>query len=364
LLTLALDVMGTDNGPGIIIEGGIQAARAFGPEVKIALVGDAGFIEAELKKHRELPENIDICHAEKQVLMSDSPADAVRRKNTSIAEAFRLHREGKVNAVVSPGNTGAVMGTAMLSLGRLKEVKRPAIASFFPTIDKGNTVVLDVGANSDCKPLHLYQFAVMGSIISGYMFNVRKPKVALLSIGEEKSKGNELTIETYPLLENNPALNFIGNVEGRDIFKGKADVIVCDGFVGNIVLKLAESLEGFLTSSLRRQVSTNMFSRVGAFLMYPFLRRLRNTFDYSEYGGAPLLGINGVCIICHGGSSSKAIKQALNVAREMAYRQINQKIEAELLSGQNENQISVKYNMNGISNNQNGEKEKDAEEVK
>lgn len=358
MLTLALDVMGTDNGPGIIIEGGIQAARAFGSEVRIALVGNAGSIKAELKKHRELPENLDICHAEEQVLMSDFPADAVRRKNTSIAEAFRLHREGKVDAVVSPGNTGAVMGTAMLSLGRLKEVKRPAIASFFPTVDKRATIVLDVGANSDCKPLHLYQFAIMGSIMSGYMFNIDRPKIALLSIGEEKSKGNELTIETYPLLENNPALNFVGNVEGRDILKGKADVVVCDGFVGNIVLKLAESLEGFLTSSIRRQVSTNLFSRFGAFLMHPFLRRLRNTFDYSEYGGAPLLGINGVCIICHGGSSSKAIKQALNVAREMAYRQINQKIETELLSGRNENKISVKYNMNGIPSNQNGEEER------
>jgi glycerol-3-phosphate acyltransferase PlsX len=346
-VTLALDVMGTDHGPGNIVSGAIDAAREFGPETKIVLVGRSEAIAAEMKKHRDVPATIEVHHADEEVTMADSPADAVRRRNTSIAEAVRLHKEGIVDAVVSPGNTGAVMGTAMLNLGRLQEVKRPAIASFFPSIDKRWTVLLDVGANSDCKPLNLYQFAIMGTIVSDRLFGNQRPRVGLLSIGEEKSKGNELVLETYGLLAGNPAINFIGNIEGRDILMGKVDVVVTDGFVGNIVLKFAESIEGFLTTSIKRQVSTNLFSRMGALLMSPFLRRLRNTFDYSEYGGAPLLGINGVCIICHGGSSGKAISQALTVARDMVHRQINQVIEAELVAGGRGETAAVDYRING-----------------
>jgi len=342
---LALDVMGTDAGPQSVVQGGVEAARAFGSEGTIVLVGRTDAITAELKKYRDLPGNIDIHHAPEEVTMRDLPADAVRRKNTSIAEAIQLHKEGKVDAVISPGNTGAVMGTAMLNLGRLREVKRPAIASFFPTTDRRMAVVLDVGANTDCKPLNLYQFAVMGSIVAGHMFGALRPRIGLLSIGEERSKGNELILETYGLLEKNDALNFIGNIEGRDILMGKADVVVADGFVGNVVLKFAESVEGFLTASIRRQVSTNLFSRFGALLMSPFLRRLRNTFDYAEYGGAPLLGINGVCIICHGDSTSKAIRKALVMAREMVNQQINKHIETVLLAGRNgDSQIDYKIN--------------------
>jgi phosphate acyltransferase len=345
-IILALDVMGTDNGPETIIEGGIEAARQFGSDVRILLVGRNDVIAAELKKHHDLPENIDTHHAPDEVTMHDLPADVVRKKDTSIAEAVRLHKDGQVDAIVSPGNTGAVMGTAMLNLGRLQEVKRPAIASFFPNLERGTTVVLDVGANSDCKPLHLYQFAVMGSIMSSHMFKCPRPRVGLLSIGEEKSKGNELILDSYSLLEKNDELNFIGNIEGRDILQGKVDVVVTDGFVGNIVLKFAESFESFLTTALNRQVSSNLFSRFGALLMSPFLRRLRNAFDYSEYGGAPLLGINGVCIICHGESSSKAIHKALVVARKMVAEQVNKKIEAELSAGSNGN---GRYNMNGTA---------------
>lgn len=347
IVTLALDVMGTDNGPGNVVSGAVSAARDFGPEIRIILVGRRDVIAAELKKCRNVPATIDVHHADEEVKMTDSPADAVRRRNTSIAEAVRLHKEGVVDAVVSPGNTGAVMGTAMLNLGRLQAVKRPAIASFFPSIDKRWAVLLDVGANSDCKPLNLYQFAIMGTIVSGHLFGYDRPRVGLLSIGEEKTKGNELILETHSLLASNPALNFLGNIEGRDILMGKVDVVVTDGFVGNIVLKFAESIEEFLTTSIRRQVSTNLFSRVGALLMSPFLRRLRNTFDYSEYGGAPLLGINGVCIICHGGSSGKAISQALTVARDMVHHQVNQKIEAELAAGDRGETAAVDYHING-----------------
>lgn len=346
-LVLALDVMGTDSGPAQIIKGAVEAATECVADCRMILVGRSDVISAELKKYSNLPQNIDIHHAPEEVTMHDSPAEAVRRTNTSISEAIRLHKEGKVDAVISPGNTGAVMGTAMLKLGRLQEVKRPAIASFFPTTERRQTVVLDVGANSDCKPLNLYQFAVMGSIVAQCLFNATRPRIGLLSIGEEKSKGNDLILESHALLEKNTALNFIGNIEGRDILMGKADVVVTDGFVGNIVLKFAESVEGFLTASIRRQVSTNLFSRFGALLMSPFLRRLRNTFDYTEVGGAPLMGINGVCIICHGGSTSKAIRKSFIVARDMVNHQINKKIEAILLAGQN-GDAPLDYKINGI----------------
>ncbi|MCK5126038.1 MAG: phosphate acyltransferase PlsX [candidate division Zixibacteria bacterium] len=348
-ITIGLDVMGTDNGPDEIIAGGIEAARQFGSGCKIILVGKSDAIKSVLTGYRDVPVNLDIHHAPNVVAMIDSPADAIRRKDTSISELFKMHKEGIVDAVVSPGNTGAVMGTAVLNLGRLREVKRPCIASFFPAVNKGQSLVLDVGANSDCKPLNLYQFAIMGSIMAEYMMKKKRPRVGLLSIGEESSKGNELTIAAFPLLKNNPALNFIGNIEGHDILGGKVDVVVTDGFVGNVVLKFAESVEGFLTTSIRHQVSTNVFSRVGATLMYPFLRRLRGTFDYSEYGGAPLLGINGVTIICHGGSSGKAIVSGLALARDMVFHQINKKIETVLMAGSSGEKRSVNYNMNGIS---------------
>lgn len=329
LITIALDVMGTDNGPDAIIGGGIDAAREFGPKTKICLVGRRELIEEELGQHKNVPSNVEIQHAPEEVAMADNPADAFRRKDTSIAVAFRLHKEGKVNGVVSPGNTGAVMGTALLNMGRLPEVKRPAIASFFPSIKKTTTIFLDVGANSECKPINLHQFAVMGSIMSTVVCGNPRPRIGLLSIGEEKSKGNDLIVEAHNILQEDQSLNFYGNIEGRDILKGVADVVVTDGFVGNIVLKFAESVEGFLTTSLRRQISTNLFSRAGAILMAPFLKRLRNNFDYTEYGGAPLLGINGTCIICHGESSRKAIRKALKVAHEMIQKNLNQKIEAE-----------------------------------
>ena len=250
-LALALDVMGTDAGPHSIVNGGIEAARDFGTSTRVILVGRSDVIKEELKKHKDLPGNIDIHHAPEEVTMSDTPSEAVRRRDTSISEAVRLHTAGEVNAVISAGNTGAVMGTAMLNLGRLREVKRPAIASFFPTMDMRPAVVLDVGANSDCKPLNLYQFGIMGSIVSSHMFRISRPRIGLLSIGEERSKGNDLILETHALLEKNQALNFIGNIEGRDILMSKADVVVTDGFVGNVVLKFAESVEGFLTHSIK-----------------------------------------------------------------------------------------------------------------
>ncbi len=347
MLKLALDVMGTDMGPGEIIGGGIQAAEFLAGRAGIVLVGRKDVIERELSEYRSVPDNIEIHHAAEEVRMTDSPADVVRRTDTSIAEGVRLHRDGKVQAFISPGNTGAVMGTAVLQLGRLRHVKRPAIASFFPAIDKRTVVVLDVGANAKCKPLNLYQFAIMGEIVSGNVCAHTNPRVGLLSIGEERSKGNDLIVESHRLLAHDTEINFVGNVEGRDILMGKADVVVTDGFVGNVVLKFAESIEGFLTTSIRRQISKNLFSRAGAFLMAPFLRRLRNSFDYSEVGGAPLMGVNGVVIICHGSSSSKAIRQAISVACEMIDRNINEKIEAALERSQAA--VSAALNGNGAN---------------
>ena len=229
--------------------------------------------------------------------------------------------------------------------GKIEGVSRPAIAGLFPTVSGKPTLVLDVGANVDCKPMHLYQFGVMGSIYASLMTGRTSPRVGLLSIGEEKSKGNEQTFQTWELLKNS-GLNFIGNVEGRDVLHGKADVIIIDGFVGNILLKFAESVEGFLTKKIRHQVQTNIFSRMGAILMMPFLSRLRKTFDYTESGGAPLLGVDGICIICHGTSSPKAIKNGVFVASQMHLHNISENIRKEMA-----------LNGNGIKNGQGNKSE-------
>ena len=313
---LALDVMGSDLGVPEMVAGATQAAIAFGSSVHLTLVGRESEIKAALDAQSVRPSTIDIVHATEEVLMTDSPAEAVRKDGTSVAVGLHLKKTGAVDAFVSPGNTGAVMAGSLLVLGRIPGVNRPAICAIFPTRTEKTTLLLDVGANSACKPINMVQFGALGAVYAEQMHGVTRPRVGLLSIGEERSKGNELIVASHELFEQSN-LNFAGNVEGRDILSGELDVVVTDGFTGNVVLKFAESIEPFLTSRIRRQVSTNMFSRVGAFMMYPFLQRLRRTFDYSEAGGAPLLGIEGVVMICHGSSSSKAIKSALNMAVRM-----------------------------------------------
>jgi glycerol-3-phosphate acyltransferase PlsX len=259
------------------------------------------------------------------VEMSESPATAIRRKRaSSIGVAMNLHREGKVEAVVSAGNTGAVVASSLLTIGRLPGIERPAIAIYMPT-KNGGTILLDGGANSDCDPHNLLQFAFMGSLYAETFLGKQRPRVALLSIGEERSKGNELTRGTYGLLEKSD-LNFVGNVEGSDVFAGKVDVVVTDGFVGNVVLKFTESIVYYITNLIGDEVGKHVFAKVGAFLMRSVFRGVKRTLDYAEYGGMPLLGVNGVVIISHGNSSSRAIKNAILAAERFASGGVNERI--------------------------------------
>lgn len=310
--------MGADLGPLPIVTG----ARNYlmNPEHQndeIVLVGDEAILRehlASLGINGSLP--ISVAHASESIDMHTAPSDAIRKKDSSIAVAMRMHKEGKVDAVVSAGNTGAVMATAMFTLGRLAGVSRPAIAAMFPNKHETATLILDVGANVDVKPENLLQFAQMGASYAEDILKIRSPKVGLLSIGEEPTKGNDLTLSTHDMLKSRP-FNFVGNVEGRDILDGKCDVVVCDGFIGNVLLKFAESVKVFLEWRIKKQISSNYFSKAGAILMGPFLRRMRRSFDYSETGGAPLLGLNGNIVIGHGKSSDKAIMNAIRAAGEM-----------------------------------------------
>jgi glycerol-3-phosphate acyltransferase PlsX len=328
-IRIAIDAMGGDFAPFSIVAGAVLAKKAFGEKVDLILVGDRTRIEAELANLNAVKLPIRIVHSTQIIGMADEPAESVRTKpDSSISAGLALQKNGDADAFISAGNTGAVMAASLIILGRLPAVSRPAIGTFFPT-EKGAALVLDVGANSDCKALNLYQFALMGSIYFSHMFSNPSPVVGLLSIGEEKSKGNEVTIASHKLLSA-AGLNFAGNIEGRDILKGKADVVVCDGFVGNIILKFAESIDSFLGELVRRQVRVNLLARIGALLLQPAFKDLKKNLDYAEYGGAPLLGINGVSIICHGGSSPKAIKNAVGMALTMVEKEINHLIESRL----------------------------------
>jgi len=339
--TVALDVMGADSSPEAIMSGGVEAAREMGDKLRLVLVGKEEVISEFTAGQKDLPDNIVIENADYAVAMSDAPTEGIRKRKSSIAIGLKMQKEGRANAFVSAGNTGAVMASSIVMLGKIEGVSRPAIVGMFPTVSGKPGLVLDVGANVDCRPAHLYQFGVMGSIYASLMTGRTSPRVGLLSIGEEKGKGNEQTFQAWELLKQS-GLNFIGNVEGRDVLHNKADVIVTDGFVGNILLKFAESVEGFLTKKIKHQVQTNIFSRMGATLMMPFLSRLRKTFDYTESGGAPLLGVDGICIICHGTSTSKAIKNAVFVAAKMYRHKIVDNIRKEMSLN----------NGNGIKNGQ------------
>jgi glycerol-3-phosphate acyltransferase PlsX len=310
--------MGADLGPQPLIIGAVEFLKnPINKGMALVLVGDEALIREQLSR---LKVNghlaLSVAHASEVVEMHTPATEGLKKKDSSIAVAMRMHKIGEVSAVVSAGNTGAVMATAVLTLGRLEGVSRPAIAAAFPNRHERMTLLIDVGANVDVKAENLLQFAQMGACYAEDILKVKSPRVGLLSIGEESTKGNELTAASHELLRRG-SFNFIGNVEGRDILEGNCDVVVCDGFIGNILLKFAESIKGFLETRTRKQVSSNYFSRAGAILMGPFLRRMRRSFDYAEYGGAPLLGINGNCIIGHGKSSSFAINNAIKVAKEM-----------------------------------------------
>ncbi len=323
-----LDVMGADHGPEVIINGGLQAVDRIGDSLQLTLVGCEEQINAVLSKHHNVPDNVSVLHAPSTVPMTISATDGIRMRDSSIAIGLKALK-GKEGAFVSPGNTGAAMASSLLTLGRVEGVSRPAICAVFPTSTGRPIVVLDVGANVDCKPHHLSQFAIMGSVYASVMFDMEAPRVGLVSIGEERSKGNELIFGARKLLSDS-TINFVGNIEGRDILSGTVDVAVVDGFMGNILLKFAESIKPLLTKSIQRQIQTNIFSRIGATLLLPFLRRLKSQFDYAKFGGAPLLGVNGDVLICHGSSNSTAINNAVYGAYSMVSRGMKRKIHDEL----------------------------------
>jgi phosphate acyltransferase len=329
MTTIAVDAMGGDHAPKSEVEGAIRAASSL--DVKIVLVGQEEVLKRELSLHPSaagLP--ITIHNATEIVTMDDSAAKAFRaKKDSSIRVACRLQRDGEVDGVVSAGNTGACMATAKMVQGMIRGVDRPALASAFPTLKGTPVVVVDVGANVDSSAEMLAQFAVMGEIYSRIIFRNLSPRVGLLSIGEEEHKGNDLTRTATPLLKALP-INFIGNVEGRDIYSGIVDVVVCDGFIGNVALKVSEGLVDMITAMLKESLAATVTRKIGYVLSRAAYRDFRKRVDYSEYGGAPLLGVKGVTIICHGRSNGNAIKNAIRVAAEFAKSRIDERIASEL----------------------------------
>ncbi|MFQ5925816.1 MAG: phosphate acyltransferase PlsX [Terriglobia bacterium] len=329
-LRIAVDAMGGDHAPQAEVEGAVLAARTYG--VGVVLVGQQEVLRQELARHDAGSLPIGIVHASEVITMAESAVRSVRRKrDSSIRVAAKLVADGETDGLVSAGNTGAGMATLKLELGSLPGVDRPALASVLPTKRGTVAVLVDVGANVDCKPHHLEQFAIMGEVYYRVMFGVQRPRVGLLSIGEEASKGNELVRETHRLLKGSPLnFDFIGNVEGQDIFSGDVEVVVCDGFIGNVALKISEGTAEALRDMLKIALSRTLQAKVGYVLSRQAYEDFRKRVDYSEYGGAPLLGIRGVGVICHGRSNSNAIKNAIRVAMEFASRGINEKIEHEL----------------------------------
>jgi len=326
---IALDAMGSDRAPKPEIEGAIQAARRFG--IQVALVGPEETLRAELSRHpfsRSLP--ISIVHASEVITMEDKAVQAVRAKRDSTMRVgLRLVRDGKASAFISAGNTGAAMATAKMVLGGLPGVDRPALVAIIPTEIGTVSTLLDVGANVDCKPHNLEQFAAMGDIYFRSMFGTARPRIGLLSIGEEESKGNELTREAFQLIKRLP-LNFVGNVEGRDIYTGKVDVIVADGFVGNVALKTSEGVANLVRATLKETLAATITRQVGYLLSRSAFSDFKKRLDHTEYGGAPLLGVKGACFITHGSSNTNAIKNAIRVASEFVDHNITSNIETEL----------------------------------
>lgn len=324
---VAVDVMGGDNAPSIEVEGAVIAARRW--NIPLILVGQTDLVERELAKYDVRGLDIVVQHAGEVVGMLDAASDAIRKKrDSSIRVAFDLVKNGRAHAVVSAGNSGATMAAGMFILKRIEGIDRPAIATIFPNLND-QTLVLDAGGNVDCKPQHLVQFALMGEVYARYVLHKDRPRVGLLSNGEEDCKGNDLTRETHEILRRAP-YNYIGYVEGRDIFKGDVDVVVCDGFVGNVVLKVSEGLADTLTTMLRREFAAHPLAKLGYLLAKPAFNAFKKRIDYAEYGGAPLLGIDGTGMICHGGSNAKAIMNAVRLAHESVVLQINEKLVNQL----------------------------------
>jgi len=325
---IALDAMGGDHAPREIVAGALLAAKEYG--VEILLVGQEEVVRKELAALTEqTPRAIEVVDAREVVEMDDHALTPLRKKrNSSIRVCANLVAEGRADAFVSAGNTGATWTSARMVMGMIEGVSRPALAAILPS-QKGHTLLLDVGANVDAKASHLREFAVMGHFYAQMLFANQEPRVGLLSIGEEEGKGNELTKETYRVLKET-GLNFMGNAEGRDVFNGNADVVVCDGFIGNVVLKASEALGEFVSKTLREEMLRSIPRKIGGLLSKSAFDDLKKRMDYSEYGGAPLLGVKGGCIVCHGRSNAKAIKNAIRVARDFAVNRIDEKIQTRI----------------------------------
>lgn len=326
-MKIAVDAMGGDDAPAAIVEGAIAAAREY--DVSPILVGDETEIKKVLSIHNVMGLPISVVHASQRVEMHEAPSSVIRKKkDSSISVATRLVKEGEAVAVISAGNTGASMAMGLLHLRSLSCVERPAIATPLPTLE-GTAIMIDVGANVDCKPNHLFQFAIMGSIYAEEIFGIANPKVGLLNIGEEETKGNELTKEVFKMLKHS-RLNFLGNVEGRDVYTGEVDVIVCDGFIGNVALKISEGLSEAMQQFLKQEILASRMGKIGYALLKSSFARFKKKVDYAEYGGAPLLGLDGISIICHGHSSSEAIKNAIRVAKESYRRGVVRHIKEQI----------------------------------
>jgi glycerol-3-phosphate acyltransferase PlsX len=332
---IVVDAMGGDYGVKVVVSGAVAAARQLGDSARIVCAGDAGQIEAQLERESAAGLAIQVVHAPENIGMDEAPAAAIRRKkDSSIVVGAGLLRDGEAEAFVSAGSTGAVTAASTLVIGRLPGVRRPGIAALIPTAS-GLTLLLDVGANSDAKPAHLLQFAGMGRIYSRSVLGVADPKVGILNIGEERGKGNDLTQEAWDLLDAHEP-GFVGNIEGKHFFAGGADVVVCDGFTGNVVLKILESFGGFLASSFREEISGDWRAKLGAGILRPALKQYARRFNYVEYGGAPLLGCNGLVMISHGGSSWEAIRNAVLAADRGVRDEISRKIRDEIEREQQE----------------------------
>ncbi|HAC64497.1 MAG TPA: phosphate acyltransferase PlsX [Cyanothece sp. UBA12306] len=324
---IAVDAMGGDHAPGEIVAGAIRASEEL--DVKVLLVGDRQQIENSLQHHAQSP-NLEIVEADGAIAMDEGIPELRRKPKASINVAMNLVKENLADAVVSAGHSGAAMGAATLRLGRIKGIDRPAIGAVFPTMLAGKSVIiLDVGANVDCRPKYLEQFALMGTIYSQYVLGVEQPKVGLLNIGEESSKGDDLALQTYQLLEANPTIPFIGNAEGRDVLSGQFDVIVCDGFVGNVLLKFAEAVGEILLQIMREELPQGWRGKIGGTLLKPNLKKLKQRIDHAEHGGALLFGVAGICIISHGSSQAPSIFNAIRLAKEAINHHVIERIQAD-----------------------------------
>lgn len=326
---IAVDVMGGDFGPSVVVPGAIQAAREGG--FPVVLVGDTSAIEKELARCSTSGAHIEIAHASQVALTGEKPSDILRRKkDASIQVACKLVQEGRAAGVVSPGHSGASVACGMFTIGRIPGVERPALASIMPT-EKHPAIIVDVGANVDCKPQHLFQFGLMGDAIARDLLELESPKIGILSIGEEEGKGNSLVKEAYDMFKMAHKVNFMGNVEGRDLFTGEVDIVVCDGFVGNVALKLSEGLSTSLSRILKKELlCSSLAAKIGTFLAKGAFKRFSKFVDYAEYGGAPLLGLQGIVIVCHGKSNAKAITNATKMAATFVEKHTNEKLIANI----------------------------------